>query len=183
MSDSRFNRMQQLKRRMFAMRNGVVADALRQAGCKRRIIFGLNLPQLTEIAAEFGPDSELAHSLMADTNVRESILLAPMLFERSEVAEDEALQLALAVEWPEEADILCNKLLRWLPSARNIAARLCISDDPLKRYTGLRLWLSMTCVDQTNDLRALAVEAARNELDRPDAVKAIALQIIADNDY
>lgn len=61
MSD--FSRLQHVKRRFFAMRNGVIADTYRRAGSPFRIIFGLNLPQITEIAAEFAPDSELAAEL------------------------------------------------------------------------------------------------------------------------
>lgn len=183
MSDEKFNKMQLLKRRMFAMRNGVIADTLRQAGCPRRIVFGLNLPQLTEIAAEFGPDSHLARQLLADKNVRESHLLAPMLFAREDVSEAEALRLAHNIAWPEEADILCNKLLRWLPFAENIAETLCDEPDRLNRYTGLRLWLAMTCVNQATELRSQAVAAARKEIAREDAIAQLANQIIADNDY
>ena len=52
MSD--FNPLQNIKRRFFALRNGVIADTLRRAGSPFKIIFGLNLPQLAEIAAELG---------------------------------------------------------------------------------------------------------------------------------
>ena len=67
-----FNIMQQVKRSLFAMRNGVVADSLRKAGCPHRIVFGVNLPQLNEIAAKYGPSEELAEALWADTALRES---------------------------------------------------------------------------------------------------------------
>ncbi len=40
----------EIKQRLYAMRNGVIADSLRNAGSPYRSIFGLNLPQLTEIA-------------------------------------------------------------------------------------------------------------------------------------
>lgn len=183
MSDTTFNRMQTLKRRLFAMRNGVVADTLRQAGCPRRIIFGLNLPQLMEIAAEFGPDTDLALELSDDVNVRESQLLASMLFDRKDVPESLAIDLINKVKWPEEADILCNKLLRWLPYARTLAAELCGSDTRIRRYTGLRLWLALTCVNIDEDLRQAAVKAARAELSQPEPLIALANQIIADNDY
>lgn len=62
MGDTTFNKMQLLKRRFFAMRNGAVADSLRRQGADYRIIFGLNLPQLVDIAREFGPTSILPGS-------------------------------------------------------------------------------------------------------------------------
>ncbi len=55
--------MQQIKRRFFAMRNGVVADMLRRAGSPFHIIFGLNLPQIVEIASEI---PETQREAMAD---------------------------------------------------------------------------------------------------------------------
>lgn len=61
-----FSKMQRLKRRFFAMRNGITADALRRVGQPFRVIFGLNMPQLREIAGEFGPDEELARELWAN---------------------------------------------------------------------------------------------------------------------
>ena len=42
--------LQQIKSRFMAMRNGIVADALRKGGMPHKVIFGLNVPQLSEIA-------------------------------------------------------------------------------------------------------------------------------------
>ena len=42
-----FNQTQEIKRRFFAMRNGIVADTIRKAGLQDKMIFGLNLPQIT----------------------------------------------------------------------------------------------------------------------------------------
>ncbi len=44
-----YSRMQEMKRAIYAMRNGVVADALRSARSPYRFIMGVNLPQLKEI--------------------------------------------------------------------------------------------------------------------------------------
>ena len=55
-----YNRMQIIKRRFFAMRNGIIADTLRKAGLDYRMIFGLNLPQVVEIAGEQPHEPALA---------------------------------------------------------------------------------------------------------------------------
>ena len=78
-SETKYNPMQSLKRAMFAMRNGVVADALRQGGCPFKIIFGVNLPQLAEIAAGSEHTKEFAEQVWANSTTRESMLIAPML--------------------------------------------------------------------------------------------------------
>jgi len=47
-----FNLMQSVKRRFYAMRNGMLAAQMRQGGVDYRINFGLNIPQIKDIAAE-----------------------------------------------------------------------------------------------------------------------------------
>lgn len=116
--------MQAVKRHFFAMRNGVIADVLRKGGSPYRFIFGLNLPQLTEAAAMFGSDKELAEELWANTNTRESMLLAPMLMPREEFSLDDARRWTANVPAVEAADILCLKLLRHMPYAPEFALEL-----------------------------------------------------------
>lgn len=60
---SEFNQIQLIKRRFFAMRNGIVADTIRKVGFDYRMIFGLNLPQLKDIAAELPHTVELAQEI------------------------------------------------------------------------------------------------------------------------
>lgn len=152
--------MQTVKRRMYAMRNGVIADALRKAGSPYRMIFGLNLPQLDEIAAMTGKDEALAHQLYADSNNRESTLIAPMIMPV------EAMNPGLALEWMEASrctettDILCHKLLRKLPYAMEIASKALAGDSDMLRYGGLRLlWNLLPASISMKNM--VAAEAAR----------------------
>lgn len=136
--------MQKVKRRFFAMRNGVIADTIRRAGFSYKIIFGLNLPQIAEIAADFAPDPELAASLWADVRCRESRLLAPMILDPEKLDAGSALALATDVNTTEVADILCHRLLRRRPDlAEGLTASLLATGDPLQAYTALRLWLNI----------------------------------------
>ncbi len=137
--DEGFNEMQTVKRRMYAMRNGVIADTLRKAASPFRVIFGLNLPQLLDIAAGIGKDSDIARRLWANTATRESMLLAPMLMPAGELSEDEALEWCLQVPACEVADILCHRLLRHEPYALELARRLIAEDKEMAHYTGMRL--------------------------------------------
>ena len=59
-NDPRFSDFQNVKRRFFALRNGIIADTLRRAGDPHTIIFGLTLPQLREVAEATGKDDALA---------------------------------------------------------------------------------------------------------------------------
>ncbi|MCM1519164.1 MAG: hypothetical protein NC098_00045 [Lachnoclostridium sp.] len=158
----KFNEMQQLKRRMFAMRNGVVADALRKGGLPHKIIFGLNLPQLMEIAAETGTDAEMAIRLRDDVACRESRLLAPMIYPV------ESLTATMAGEWidicisVEEVDILCHKLLRKMPEATEVAEEAACSSRELTRYAALRLMFNVLSGNTGTARRLAEAELSRS---------------------
>ncbi len=138
-----YNDMQSIKRRLFAMRNGAMADSLRRFGANYRIIFGVNLPQLIEIALDYAPDADLASRLWANTSTRESLLLAPMIFPREQMTFALASQWISQVPTPEVADILCHRLLRHLPEAYSLVERFIDSPEPLIRYTALRLQFNL----------------------------------------
>ena len=153
------------KRMLYAMRNGIVADALRKGGCPRINIYGVNLPQLNEIAEEIGSNRDLALQMWEDGSLREFILLATMIYPPEQLEINEAKRLAHSVLWEEEADILCFKLLRKTAYASELAAELCSSDNQLVRYTGLRLWFNIV-----GQYPSEALAAAREELKRTNPV-------------
>ncbi len=126
--------LKDIKHQFMVFRNGIVADTLRNAGMPYHVIFGLQLPQLSQIARTVSPDSTLARELWEDKNVRESRLLACYLFPKEEVNQELALELACSVQTPEEADILCFRLLRYLPFAETLATQLEDSDNPTVAY-------------------------------------------------
>lgn len=128
-----------IKHSFMVYRNGIVADTLRQAGMPYKIIFGLQLPQLSEIARRNTPSIDIADRLWADRHVRESRLLACYLYPREVITEEKALALAEDVQTAEEADILCFRLLRYLPFVSQLAERLAQSGEPLTAYCATAL--------------------------------------------
>lgn len=133
--------MRELKRRFFMMRNGAIGEQLRRNGLKYRIIFGLNMPQLIEIAGDFPVDRDFALALWANTSTRESMLMAPMLYPAEQLTLDDALKLAGESPSVEVTDNLCHRLLRKAPFVEEIINK-CLTDKeerPLMRYCGLRL--------------------------------------------
>ncbi len=161
--------MQRVKRRFFAMRNGIVADALRRSGHPYRMIFGLNLPQIADISAEAGPSVELAAELWADRRTRESLLLAPMLYPASEMTPGLARRWMTEVPAAEVADVLCHRLLRRLPYASELGFGLADDPDPMTRYTALRLLRNILTRDNAPAIRPLAEAELRraDSLTRP----------------
>lgn len=120
--------LREIKQRFYAMRNGIVADALRKGGIPHKIIFGLQVPQLAEIARDLGPNLELAQALWGDAEVRESRLLACYLFPVEEIDAETALALATQVSTPEESNMLAFRLLKRLPFAGELLERMKETD-------------------------------------------------------
>lgn len=149
------------KRLVYAMRNGVVADALRQGGSPFRLIMGVNLPQLAEIAERLPHTAALASELWADTASRESMLLAPMVMPAEDMTPLLAREWVAQIPATEVADVLCHKLLRREPWAARLAADLVESSRDMDRYTGLRLYFNII-----SGHAAIALEAAETELKR-----------------
>lgn len=126
--------LKEIQQQFFAYRNGVLADQLRAAGCPCSVIFGLNVPQIAAIAREYEPSMTLAEALWAKRNDREARLLACYLFPKSEITRDKAVSLITDVQTPEEADMLCFRLLKHLPFASSLAEEAEKNETPLTQY-------------------------------------------------
>lgn len=138
-----YNRIQIIKRRFFAMRNGIIADILRKAGLDYRMIFGLNLPQVVEIAEDQPHEVALAEELWADRRTRESMLLAPMLYPHADMDRETARRWLVEAPTVEVADVLCLKLLRYVNGAFDLATEALLSERDMTRYTALRLMFNL----------------------------------------
>ena len=92
--------------------NGIVSQNMKNLGANYKINFGLTLPLLKKIAEEIPADAQLANALWNDTAVRESMMLAPMLYPSDEFNEDEAEKWVTNMPNIEIADICCKSLFR-----------------------------------------------------------------------
>lgn len=147
-------------RRVYALRNGVVADSLRHAGSPYPVIMGVNVPQLKEIAADM-QSAELARNLRSRTRIREAVMLASMVMPVKELPYAEALQWASEINSIEGADILCHSLLRKTDYAPSLAIELLengITD--LQRYTAVRLMWNLVYTHGAMFRKAAEAEAA-----------------------
>lgn len=165
-----------IKQQFYAFRNGVVADVLRKAGDSHRVIFGLNLPQLAEVAATVGKDRAVADALWADADCRESRLLAPMVCPPESVDGVRIMELVDSACTVEEIDILCHRLLRKVDNASGLAGTLWTTG---RKYAALRLMLNLL-----PDVPALARECAASVTEADGhAAMAAARQIIDELEF
>lgn len=157
-----YNEMQQIKRRFFAMRNGAMGDMMRKQGLNYRIIFGLNLPQLCDIANECEKNADLANSLWSNKTTRESLLLAPMVYPHDQFTVETARKWITEIPTIEVADILCHRLLRYMPFAYSLAEEFIDSDNDLSRYTALRIMFNLLPLNIKPTSEYVTYEIQRN---------------------
>lgn len=127
------------KHDFMAYRNGIVADTLRSVGVPHKVIFGLQLPQITAIASRLKSEVDedeaeiLADAFWEDSEVRESRLLATRMYPANRLTEEKALEMCRSIRSAEEADILAFALLRHSGKLDDIAAALGEPSDALQR--------------------------------------------------
>lgn len=165
MEQSSHETAKNIRHEFFVYRNGLLADNLRSSGDTHKLIFGLNLPQIVNIANRFPANEEVAIELWNSTETRECRLIAPMLYPIDRFNEETALEWISQLENTEVADNLCHKLLRKVP----YTDRLCISlinGTDIQRYTALRLAINLLTlgkeIDSENMLRFAQTEVEKN---------------------
>lgn len=172
-----FSEMQAVKRRFFALRNGVISDVLRKAGSPFQVVFGLNYPQLKEVAAFVGENEALADALWGNSTTRESMLLAPMVHPADTMTREKAEVWLSGSRTEEVADILCKSLLRRLPFAEALAFDILEREGAsrIETYGALRLLM--------NILPSLSAERVRSAAAHRVDDYAVARQIIEELDF
>ncbi len=122
-----------LLRRLKVEMNGAVSGAMKERGMVYKLNYGVSIPTLKAITAEYGPDHTLAMELFG-SDIRELKLAAIY------VADPKAVKLEQLEEWgdnlvtTEVAEHLAIQLLGRSPLAVEVARRWLPSGDKLKVY-------------------------------------------------
>lgn len=99
-----------IKKELRASMNGILSARMREAGMPFKLIFGVELPRLQDIAREFPQDADLAQTLWSE-NIRETRLLAIMLMPPDAFTQEKANLWAESMLTAEEAQIMAMLLL------------------------------------------------------------------------
>jgi hypothetical protein len=99
-----------IKKELRASMNGILSARMREAGMPFKLIFGVELPRLQNIAREFAPDKDLANSLWSQ-NIRETKLLAIMLMPAEDFTSEMSNIWKPSIVTAEEAQIMAKMLL------------------------------------------------------------------------
>lgn len=119
--------------------NGIVASSMREKGVCYKINFGLTLPILKSISQQYPKDSKVAEKLWCE-DIRESKLLAPMLYPAEDMDIETARRWVSEIPNTEVADICNMYLISKLPYAKTLAYEYAESDKELDIYVSLSLF-------------------------------------------
>lgn len=124
-----------IKKELRAAMNGVAAAQMRQAGMPYRLNFGVELPRLRSIAAEFTPDRRTAQALWNE-DIRESKILAGMLMPADEFLPEVAEIWLDEAPTAEVVQMLCIHLLCRVPWITEYAFRWIATEQPMRQLAG-----------------------------------------------
>lgn len=110
-------------RRVSRMQNGDISKLLRKMGIAYRLNYGVSIPHLRQLIPDIKPNNELAF-LLWTRNIRETKILASMLFEIDKLTLEEALLIGSKVNNQELIEQF----------SRNLFARLPFITDLLKKW-------------------------------------------------
>ncbi len=105
-----------IKSRFRLYMNGIASQSMREKGLDYKVNFGIELPRLKEIAAEFQPSHEVAQALWKE-NIRECKILAGLLQPVDTFYPEIADIWVEDIHNPEIAEMTVMNLFRRLPYA------------------------------------------------------------------
>ncbi len=165
-----------IKKELRANMNGVASATMRQTD-DYRVNFGVELPRLTQIAAEFQPNHELADLLWKES-VRECRILATIL-QPVETFDPEIADIWVdSIHTAEIAQIASINLFQKMPNASVKAFEWIASESEIRQICGYStIWHLM----RTKQLSERSREELADQLAAIPATANIALQRITNN--
>lgn len=127
-----------IRRAFRLLMNGVASQSMRQKGSTYHVNWGIQLPQLKEMAAQYEQDSQLAVLLWKD-DVRESKIMATLLMPHGEMLPDMMELWMQQTPNMEMAEMAVINLFQYAETAPLFAYRWMASERELERYAGFLL--------------------------------------------
>lgn len=133
--------------KLFRSRQNVFTSSLlREHGYVYKVAFGCSLPDIKQIASMvkemladaqsplYGvSETEVAESLWAEDDIRESKMTAPLLYPRGTMDIETAERWAQSIPTPEVADVACMYAFQY-GIGQELIARWSGSEDKMLRY-------------------------------------------------
>lgn len=132
--------------------NGVTSTSMREKGLNYKLNFGLNIPQIKQLASHYKPDKKLAETLWKE-ETRELKILATLLYPVNDFSPETADKWVFSIPNQEIREQLCINLLQHTSFASKLAQELSNSPDKNTRITGYWLLARMLIINKiTNSI-------------------------------
>lgn len=131
--------IKEIRFRLRKAMNGIVSNSMRQKGVEYKLNFGVSIPEIKTIAADYTPDTELAKWLWAQ-DVREHKILATLLHPHDTFTEKEAESWVGDIRYQEIAEQFCTNLAQHLMFAPLLAERWICDERENVKVTGFLLY-------------------------------------------
>ena len=146
--------LQDIKSRFRLMMNGVASKSMRDKGMGYKINWGIGLPELKQLAAEYGKDHDLAVQLWKE-DIRECKLLATMMMPADKMQTDMVELWGSELPNQEVAEMLAFHLLRHVEGIKDIALKWLATDNELMQLCGYQTLAGLFAKDVDLDTREL----------------------------
>lgn len=124
-----------IKKEFRAAMNGILSAQMRKAGMPYKLVFGIELPRLMDLAKEFTQDRRLAQQLWTE-NIRESKLLACLLMPQEEFFPEMADIWVDEIPTAEVAQIFVMHLFRHMKGAATQSFEWIATEHPYRQLCG-----------------------------------------------
>ena len=135
--------IKEIRKKIRLSMNGVVADKMKESGIRYKQNFGVDIPRLKQIAAEYSQNHDLAQRLWT-LQIRETMILATLLQPVDKFTPEMAEEWLSKLLQPEIVEQTSMNLLAKLPYAVSLSLRWVNSTELWNQITGFilaaRVW-------------------------------------------
>jgi len=167
-----------IKKELRANMNGVASQYMRENGLGYHVNFGIELPRLRQIAAEFEPNHSVAQQLWHE-NVRESKILAGILMPTDSFCEEIADIWVEQIDTPEMAQMTVLNLFVRLPYASTKAFEWIANEREMTQLCGYLIIARLLM--QGAELNDRSLEELKDQMQSVPANASLALRKVIMN--
>lgn len=147
-------KLKEIKQSFRLQMNGIASHSMRQKGMDYKLNWGVSLPQLREMATQYGKDYALAVELWKE-NIRECKILATLIMPPSEMPQEVADIWMEQTYTQEMAEMAAFNLYQYMDDAPVLAYRWIASDNTIARLTGYQVLACLFRKGNEPDIRGL----------------------------
>ena len=138
MTEETHEKLKEIKQSFRLLMNGVASHSMRQKGVDYKINWGVPVPELQQMATEYGKDYDLAIELWKE-DIRECQVLATLIMPAERMDNDLVDVWMERVRTQEMAELLAFHLLQHLRFAPSLAYQWIASDKNMYQLCGYQL--------------------------------------------